>query len=362
MMHRLTNEILWIGPFVLLGLMAVTLFRPWQTVSPPTTGHVIIDGKGREALIPETFPNVIAGPYIGDFLPKTHAPETILKIDGPRKRPRSDRKLDLLWRIYPQVVRNDALWDFPADTETVLAKDAGYVYLYPSGVAFFKEFGLTGVDFYPEGTGKDEVIATMTRVMNRIIGRGDRAEPLVEMYRRGYAELVAELRLEAIAEADRPRALGMVFDGWDRVYGGLEIDARLGLRDPTTGYMALGRESDAERILAMNPDLIFFYVGESRDFLRDPRWRGMDAVQSRRVYTHIFSGSPTYDLDQQPLQTRWMAELAYPDRMQPKLRDLILGHYQESYGYRLSEGELDEILASEINRDSARYTRFMQQE
>jgi ABC-type Fe3+-hydroxamate transport system substrate-binding protein len=356
MTRRLTHEFIWLGPFVLLCLMAVTLFRPWMTVPPPTQGRVILDGGGREVIIPEPFPGVVGSS--GEILTKTHAPETILKIGGPRERPRPGGKWDLLWRIYPQLVRDDALWDFPTDTETVLAKDAGGVYLF--GGAFFKEFGLTTVNFRPASFDVDEVMFTMTRVLNRIVGHEERAEPIIERYQREIADVAAELRLDAIEEMARPRAMSLVFDGWDRVYGAGGFDSMLGLRDPTVPFMALGRESDAERILAMNPDLIVLRVGTSEEFFRDSRWRGIEATQSRRVYTNIVDlNGYTYDMDGTPLTLRWMAELAYPDRLQPTLRDRVRVHYQESYGYRLSEDEIDGLLNIELNRGTTRYARFM---
>jgi hypothetical protein len=44
--------------------------------------------------------------------------------------------------------------------------------------------------------------------------------------------------------------------------------------------------------------------------------------------------------------------------MQPKLRERVRSHYQESYGYRLSDGEIDEMLRVGVNRDSKYYERF----
>jgi ABC-type Fe3+-hydroxamate transport system substrate-binding protein len=356
--RRLAHEFIWLGPFVLLCLMAVTLFRPWATVPPVAKGRVILDGSDREVIIPEPFPGVVTGVYTGDFLMTTHAPETILKIGGPRSRPRSDDSGGLIYRIYPQLVRDDALWDFPTDTETVLAKDAGGVYLV--GGSYFKEFGMTVVNFGPASYADwDSVIFTHTRVLNRVVDHTDRAETLIARYRRILTDMSKELRLETIAEADRPRAINMVDDGWERVSAESWYDDRLGLRAGAEGFESLGRESDVERILAMNPDMIILLVGNAGEFLRDSRWRGLDAVQGRRVYT---KSTPligySFDLDNRPLGLRWTAEIAYPDRLQPKMRDLMRDHYQESYGYRLSDGEIDEMLVVGNNRDSARYGRF----
>jgi iron complex transport system substrate-binding protein len=343
---------------VLLCLMALTLFRPWATVPPIAQGRVISDDTGKEVVIPEPFPGVITGgTYIGDLLGKTHAPDAILKVGGLRDRPRPGAQWGLPYRIYPQVVRNDALWDFPSDTETVLAKDEGGVYLF--GGAFFDEFGLTSVNWGPAQYGdNDNVIVTMTRMLNRIVGHEDYADILIARYWRVLEDMSEELRLETIAEADRPRTINMVDAGWERVSAESWYDARLGLRGGSEGFEALGRESDVERILAMNPDVIILLVGDAAEFLRDPRWRGMDAVRNRRVYSKVLNNY-TFDLDQHPLGLRWITEVAYPDRMRPRLRELVDGHYRESYGYRLSDTELDDILVVEANRNSVHYERFL---
>jgi iron complex transport system substrate-binding protein len=108
----------------------------------------------------------------------------------------------------------------------------------------------------------------------------------------------------------------------------------------------------------MNPDLIIVFVGDYEGVIRDPRWRGLKAVQNRRVYVSISSNRYTFNLAQ-PLGSRWMAELAYPDRLQPKLRALFREHYRENYGYSLSEAEVDELLNVAENRNAAGYERFM---
>jgi hypothetical protein len=365
MIRRLKNEFIWFGPFVLLCLMAVTLFRPWATVPPIATGRVIFDEEGKEFVLPEPFLGVIVDGYgLGEFIRSTHAPGVILKIAGQKGPPRRRSSLEAAGmppeRIYPQLASNAALWDFPPDTESVLAKDAGGVYLM--GGAYFKEFGLTMLEDYSHGDEPDRNIV-IPRMLNNLLGRKEYAETLIARYRYELASLVAELRLDAIAEAERPRVLGMVDAGWERVFGESSwFDARLGFRDPTTGYLALGRESDAERILAMPADIIILAVGAPDEFVRDPRWRGMEAVQNRRVYAHTAMSRHPYDLDYLPLGIRWLAEVAYPDRMQPKMRDLIRSHFEESYGgsvSRLSEDELDEMLYVSSSRNMERYVRFM---
>ena len=90
----------------------------------------------------------------------------------------------------------------------------------------------------------------------------------------------------------------------------------------------------------------------------------MRAVRENRVYQGLRSlrGSlePLYGLDFRPLWARWTAELAHPNRLSSsRLRDLVRDHFLESYGYRLSDDEIDDLLRIDENRASAGYARFL---
>jgi hypothetical protein len=309
-------------------------------------------------VLPDPMPGVITGDPSGDFRQKTHAIEYILKAGSSRNRPKPDDK-SLLNRLFPQFAQNDALWDFPTDLESIIAQDIGGVHL--GGGDHFQDFGLNLVGIHPPTPfdDKDFVIFTMTRVLNRIINREAEAEVFIERYRKIYADLTAELQPETLPNHPHTLALVSPSNDWSRVYGWGQFDPRLALIDATAGYNATGRESDAERILAMNPDLIIIFVGDYAGITHDPRWQGLDAVRHNRIYENIPSNRYALDLDGQPLGSRWIAELAYPDRLQPKLRELMFTHYRDSYGYRLNDDEIDEQLNVQGNRHALGYARFL---
>jgi hypothetical protein len=224
-LQRLKPELPWIAPLAFLALVSLMLLRPWSAIPLPDKGRVIVDAAGKKVVIPEPSPGVIGGSYLDDFLLKTHAPEAILKAGGPRDRPLLDPLRDpvsypLLFRIYPQIAQNDALWDFPGNLESILAQDVGGVHL--GGGERFEELGLITVSAHPPDThDKDTVIATQIRVWNRVIG-GEaerRGAAILGRYQRDYASLVADLQLETLTE--RPRALGLVSpaENWSRCYG-----------------------------------------------------------------------------------------------------------------------------------------------
>jgi iron complex transport system substrate-binding protein len=110
---------------------------------------------------------------------------------------------------------------------------------------------------------------------------------------------------------------------------------------------------------------MIFLMERSRDpetvaeFMRDPRWRGLKAVQERRVYR--MPGTSSADLaimQYRPLWTRWMAEIGHPERMQPRLRQMLRESFVREFGYRLTDDQIDTLLRIDENKDSVGYERF----
>ena len=64
----------------------------------------------------------------------------------------------------------------------------------------------------------------------------------------------------------------------------------------------------------------------------------------------------------QPLSVRWMAAPAHPDRLQPKLREVMRAHYETEFGYRLSDDEMERMLHIDVNKDSEGYARFLKRQ
>jgi iron complex transport system substrate-binding protein len=106
----------------------------------------------------------------------------------------------------------------------------------------------------------------------------------------------------------------------------------------------------------MNPDII---TGSPEALYNDPRWRGLDAVRNRRVYgsTYIFFGY-VHDIDNLPLSMRWLAEIFHPSRMSAQTREKVRAHYRESYGFEMSEAQIDELLRVKENAGSQGHERF----
>jgi len=118
-------------------------------------------------------------------------------------------------------------------------------------------------------------------------------------------------------------------------------------------------EVDAEHIILDDPDIIVLgpqpRLQRPDEFMNDPRWRGLTAVSNHRVYR----APPGIDyFIAAPFWSRWLAELAHPDRLQPKSRDLYRSYVQWLLDYRLSDEELDTAYAVKDNHAMANAERF----
>ncbi len=348
------RELFWLGPFVLLGCVSLVLTRPAPVFPPPAHSRLVSDANGAEVAIPLPFGGVVG--LVSDWLQKTHAPEAVLEAGRPRDR--AGFADSTLGRIFPQLARNESLWHVDAGTmESVLAHDHGGVY-FSGGV---RRFGLPEIDVWRKGPigSVDDVVTTLIRVMNAVAGQPGRSEHLINDYRQEFDALHADLQPETLTRLPRIAGIVCADDDWSHVWARGGGDSLVGAVDAAEGLQALGRQDDSERILAMDPDLIVLAVGTAREFMRDPRWQGLKAVQARRVYQNVTPlRGYTFDSDNAALGERWLAELVHPERLQPKLRGLLREHYVKSYGYRLTDAEIDDLLRVEPNLASSGYARF----
>jgi hypothetical protein len=85
----------------------------------------------------------------------------------------------------------------------------------------------------------------------------------------------------------------------------------------------------------------------------------LKAVRERRVYwrpsiPEWWAGGLTF----KPILMRWMAELAHPDRLQPRVRQILRDRMVSEFGYRFSDDQIDQQLHVAENADSVGTERF----
>jgi iron complex transport system substrate-binding protein len=118
-----------------------------------------------------------------------------------------------------------------------------------------------------------------------------------------------------------------------------------------------------EQILTWNPQVILlgnFDAAMPADLYGDPRWQGVDAVKSRRVYK-VPLGGYRWDPPSQEsaLMWIWLAGLLQPEREPADLRATMRDWFGFLYQHQLSDDEIDGVLFAAQNRQSAGYDRYL---
>jgi hypothetical protein len=369
-----SKELFWAAPFLSIAVIALGLLRPLPRVPPPAQSRTVMSSDGVPVRIALPFRGVAIAPplSVDGYLEDTRTPQ-LLEYAGDSSR-RKDFARSLLSQVYPEVLNNDRLWRSNVfrntaspfiELESLLTHDPG-VYLGCGGPeALMRSIGLPVVSpwgscggpqkpmfcpgfpvpaspvraawsYYSEG-----VFFISLRVHSNLTDQTELAQVRMASYCRAIADLENELQPRTLDY--RPRIL---------MAGQYRGDfARAGVVDVETERKIPG--DDAERTLIMDPDMIFFFPGSPKDFMRDPRWLGLKAVRNRRVYRWAQT-----NLTFRPAAIRWLAEIAHPDRVQPEVRQLMRDRMMSEFGYRLSDQQMDEMLHVAENSSSVGTERF----
>jgi hypothetical protein len=389
---RYSRELLWLAPFFCIALIALSLLRPLPHFPLPAHYRTVVDGGGTPVHIALPFRGIAlaTNSFPSGYLEATRAPELLVYAGKP-----SDRgmlALNAMNWIYPEVVKNDRLWNTRlfkntsspySEIEALLAYDASVLLGCGGPADFVHRIGLpvygcggsaaqrmrmglpdlrskegcgTPPDamrshypksylnggYYPEG-----YLFPGLRLTTELIGRPEQAEPRIDAYCKSIDDLRQELQPDTLSYRPTAQLLGESAGNAPRA----------GMVDAEALRIIPG--DDAEHMLILDPDMIFLVTGSPQEFDRDPRWQTLQAVQNRRVYRR--PGQLEWwatGLTFKPVEVRWLAEVAHPDRLQPKVRQLLRERVMSEYGYRLSDDQMDQILHVADNSGAVGTERF----
>jgi len=108
-------------------------------------------------------------------------------------------------------------------------------------------------------------------------------------------------------------------------------------------------EVTTEQIRAWDPDVIVTINPIFASSVRgDPAWASIKAVREGRV--HLMAGSPFGWFDAPPSGNRliglwWLGKILYPDLFKDDLRELTRDFYEKFYHVKLTEPQVDDVLA-----------------
>jgi len=106
-------------------------------------------------------------------------------------------------------------------------------------------------------------------------------------------------------------------------------------------------EMSMERVLGWNPDIVVIDTGEPADVYKDPKWKSVKAVQTRRVFKQPV-GAFVWDrptVEAGVLYPLWLAKLAYPERFSDlDMIKEIKTFYREIMSFELSNAQAQKVL------------------
>ena len=220
------------------------------------------------------------------------------------------------------------------------------------------------------------------RMIAGIVGQAEHGEELINRYHQDFQEL--EQELGRVSVAYKPRILMTTIPSKASRQGSVEFGGRLNRFWKTMFERAAvinavddsdwlikrnAYSTGVERLLTLDPDIIILTDGLYEnprehamgpgEFIADPRFRAMRAVGARRVYRypHGFTVN-MFGIIETPLAAHWLAEIAHPDFLQRRTRNLVRRRIQDDLNISLSDAQLDEMLSVSENRGMLHAERF----
>jgi iron complex transport system substrate-binding protein len=273
-------------------------------------------------------------------------------------------KLGIISKAFPEALTTPVIADrsFEPNMEEIIKLAPDVVIQWGDmGTDVTEPIEQAGIPTVGLRYGTQEDLETWITMFGKIIGKTDRANQIIERMHTAAEEVSAKT---AALGQDKPRGLSLsyteealsVSNGSD--YSQFVFD--------TAGVTNVSKDSEAqdgvvgpEQIIAWDPEIIFisaFDPATPADVYADPRLQDVSAIKNKRVYRSPL-GFYRWQVPcaESPLMWNWVAALAYPDAYQVDFRSLMSEHEQFTYNYTPTEDDIDLVLRSDINNDSANY-------
>ena len=255
--------------------------------------------------------------------------------------------------------------DFVPNVETLLELDPDVVVQWGDNGADVIEpienagFPVVGLEY-----GTQEDLETWITLFAQVAGKPERGEELVAWQQGEIEEMRAKV---ADRSEERPRAmmLSRTGDGYGTTtgsgYDGFQFDL-VGAELVSQDFVSDSGQVSPEQILAWDPEVIFlsgFDEMTPADVYADPRLASVAAVAEKRVYKTPLGGYRwQVPSAESPLMWAWMHHVLYPGQDTTGFREDVRAGFDDLFAYEISDEEIDKVLRTDLNKDSADYDQF----
>lgn len=335
------------SPAAWLTLLFVTLLAgPGRTAG-------FVDAAERYVVVPDRVGRVVTANPPADVLVFALAPD---KLVGWSAAPSRSRRGYLPAKFARLPIVGQLIGPNPTETVQLVARMRPELIVEAGPIS---AEAATRADWVQQQTGVPCIVldnsiqatpATL-RTLGGILGVGPRGEDLARYA--DYAINSLRGRLLIAEPTERPLVYyGRGQDGIESGLAGSQATAAIDQAGVINVAARLGRGQltrvTRDQIIAWNPAII---IAEERSFynalLRSPEWRGLKAVADKRVY--LAPADPFGWIDDPPGVNRliglyWLTALFYPDQYQEDLRANARTFYDQFYGIKLTDRQLEALV------------------
>ncbi len=350
------------------AVMVLALVRSLPQHVDPRPHRQIVDGRGKTVMLSEPLRRVALfwGAGFGEYLLIARDPARTQATQDPWDE--AMERNPLLNRAFPGLhgmpTDLSIFAQHGASVERLLADPPTAIVTIPWAAALLEPVGLPAV-VVPVQSGEPALFLN-THLLAAVAGQDSRSDDLVAHYASAMTALHDDLYRTPLH--DRPSVLMLGAEGPGRFWT-VSVPMWNQILDQAAGRAAVSgsgfRHLDVERIVALDPDMIVLrpsgaaLAPSPTSFMANGFAPALQAARERRVYawppgvTQI-----TNNIVEYPLIARWFAELLHPDRLTPRLRDLMTTTYGRELKAEPTASDIDRALYLSGNAGSANYDRF----
>ena len=274
----------------------------------------------------------------------------------------------LLPQIYPafaQVRHDITRGGFSPNVESLLQIQPDIVWQWGHmGDELVKPLHAAGLTAATINYGKEENVRRWISLFAESVGKPERGRTLNQW--REQMERKVRQQVAAVPASQRLKVLyltryktGLAAAGFSSNF---QFDAEVAGGINANTLKVAAPTINIEQLLLWNPDVIMLTNFERgltpATLFADPLLADISAVRNKRVYK-VPAGGYYWDPPSQdsPLYWVWLAKLLYPDAVQLDLRQEMRAAYRLLYDFAPSDAQIDQVLHSTTNQQSAHYQR-----
>lgn len=212
--------------------------------------------------------------------------------------------------------------------------------------------------------GTLELLQGWLTMTGKMLDKEERANAIIERMDETKADIEARVKDLGAEPVRTVTVLGVEDSAFTVFSGSRSLDAETYARAGGVALFEGLKESNgqvnAEEFIAADPEVIFISgLGKVKpdDILNHPLLQNVSAVKNKRVYktpTGVFPWQPP--CAENYLMWHWSAALLHPELYDWDEREMVRENFKFLFGVNLTDEQLDTVLRSDMNKNSAGYT------